>query len=183
LGYLVIIETQEQTMHTDLSTKPDFSQLSGQDLVRYNNAMVREILECGLTGYKEVSIFQNKDAGIKRCEANWSSLKVGRANVVAEAKEAVGAVMGRAFPAPGRSPVAEVASKKPRPPKPASDTMAIKIDKPLMLKIMLERGATVEAMCAALGWQAHTLRARISTSGIKVQRTRIDGVTSYRIVP
>ncbi len=38
-------------------------------------------------------------------------------------------------------------------------------------------------MCAALGWQAHTLRARISTSGLKVERTRADDVTSYRIVP
>ena len=74
-------------MHTDLTTKPDFTQLNGQDLVRYNNAMVREILETGLTGYREVTIFQNKEAGIKRCEANWSSLVCGRANVAAEAKE------------------------------------------------------------------------------------------------
>jgi len=164
-------------MHTDLSTKPDFSQLSGQDLVRYNNAMVREILATGLTGYREVTIFQNKEAGIKRCEANWSSLVCGRANVAAETKEAA----KRTMPEPGRSPIAESVLKKPRTPKPAIDTAVVKIDKPLMLKAMLERGATVDAMCAALGWQAHTLRARISTSGIKVTRTRVDGVTSYRV--
>lgn len=170
-------------MYTDLSTKPDFASLSGQDLVRYNNAMVREILACGLTGYKEVSVFQNKEAGIKRCEANWSSLKCGRANREADAQEAGGAVTGRYFPAPGRSPVIQVVPKKPQPSKAAADPAMITIDKPLMLKAMLERGATVEAMCAALGWQAHTLRARISTSGIKVARTRTDGVTSYRTVP
>ena len=164
-------------MHTDITTKPDFSQLSGQDLVRYNNAMVREILTTGLTGYREVTVFQNKEAGIKRCEANWSSLVCGRANVAAEAKERAGARTGRVMPEPGRSPVAEV--KPPRTPKPVAD----KIDKPLMLKAMLDRGATVDAMCAALGWQAHTLRARISTSGLKVERTRTDGVTSYKIVP
>ena|ERR1700686_3768192 len=174
-------------MHTDITTKPDFAQMSGQDLVRYNNAMVREILECGLTGYREVTIFQNKEAGIKRCEANWSSLVCGRANVVAEAKEAASAVAGQTFPAPGRSPVTEVAPKKLRTPKPATDTATdtttIKVDKALVLKEMLTEGATVETMCAALGWQAHTLRARISTSGIKVTRTRTDGMTSYKIVP
>ena len=163
-------------MHTDLSTKPDFSQLSGQDLVRYNNAMVREILATGLTGYREVTIFQNKEAGIKRCEANWSSLVCGRANVAAEDKAAK-----RAMPEPGRSPIAEVALKKPRAPKPAIDTAVAKVDKALVLKEMLTEGSTVDAMCAALSWQAHTLRARISTSGIKVTRTRVDGVTSYRV--
>lgn len=168
-------------MHTDLTTKPDFTTLSGQDLVRYNNAMVREILACGLTGYKEVTIFQNKEAGIKRCEANWSSLKCGRDKVAAEAKEATIAVTGRVFPAPGRSPIAEVAPKKPRTLTSAIDTAVVKIDKALVLKEMLTKGATVDAMCLALGWQAHTLRARISTSGIAVTRTRVDGVTSYKV--
>jgi hypothetical protein len=172
-------------MHTDITTKPDFAQMSGQDLVRYNNTMVREILECGLTGYREVTVFQNKEAGIKRCEANWSSLVCGRAIVVAEAKEAAGAVAGKAYPEPGRSLVTEVAPKKPRTPKPATDTATdtttIKVDKALVLKEMLTEGSTVDAMCTALGWQAHTLRARISTSGIKVTRTRVNGVTSYRV--
>ena len=168
-------------MHTDITTKPDFATMSGQDLVRYNNAMVREILECGLTGYREITCFQNKEAGVKRCEANWSSLVCGRANVVAETKEAAGAVTGRAYPEPGRSPIAEVAPKKLRTSKPAVDTAVAKIDKALVLKEMLTEGATVSAMCAALGWQAHTLRARISTSGLKVERTRADGVTSYKI--
>lgn len=165
----------------DLSIKPDFSQLSGQDLVRYNNAMVREILACGLDGYREVTIFQNKEAGIKRCEANWSSLVCGRAKVAAEAKEAA----GRTMPEPGRSLI-----KKPREPKPAlqvgavlpQEHAAVAGSKTFVLAEMLRAGSTVDAMCAALGWQAHTLRARISTSGLKVERTRVDGVTSYKAV-
>lgn len=159
-------------MHTDLSTKPDFASLSGQDLVRYNNAMVREILATGLTGYREVSVFQNKDAGIKRCEANWSSLVCGRANVAAEAKE-------------------QDAPKKPRALKIMVETVTANVplgraavagNKVATLQAMLTTGATVSDMCAALGWQAHTLRARISTSGLRVARIRTDGVTSYKLV-
>jgi hypothetical protein len=53
-----------------------------------------------------------------------------------------------------------------------------------------KRGATVEEMTKALGWLPHTLRARISRlakakkdggDGLKIERTRTDGVTSYRI--
>lgn len=164
-------------MHTDLSTKPDFASLSGQDLVRYNNAMVREILATGLTGYKEVSVFQNKDAGIKRCEANWSSLVCGRANVAAEAKERAAPKKARAV----KEPTAD-GSLTVRQIEAEAKGSEIKINKTLTLQAMLERGATADAMCAALGWQAHTLRARISTSGLKVARTRVDGVTSYRLV-
>jgi hypothetical protein len=166
-------------MHTDLSTKPDFTQLSGQDLVRYNNAMVREILATGLTGYREVTIFQNKEAGIKRCEVNWSSLVCGRANVAAEAKEAASARISHGTQSLAKAP--ETAPKKPRMPKQAIDTAVVKVDKTLVLKEMLTEGATVDAMCAALGWQAHTLRARISTSGIAVTRTRLNGITSYKV--
>jgi hypothetical protein len=170
-------------MHTDLSIKPDFSQLSGQDLVRYNNAMVREILATGLTGYKEVSVFQNKEAGIKRCEANWSSLVCGRANREALAAELLGSkpkkiastVTVRVMPEPGRSPIKQVGAILPQ------EHAAVAGSKAFVLAEMLTAGSTVDAMCAALGWQAHTLRARISTSGIKVQRTRVDGVTSYRV--
>lgn len=181
-------------MHTDLSTKPNFASLSGQDLVRYNNAMVREILATGLTGYREVSIFQNKDAGIKRCEANWSSLVCGRANVAAanvEEKKVFGPLTGRhsaADPAKSNRPKtgkpkvvtqSQVTTATPDLPPAKVATVG---GKAATLQIMLATGATVEAMCVALGWQAHTLRARISTSGLKVIRTRTDGVTSYKII-
>jgi hypothetical protein len=52
------------------------------------------------------------------------------------------------------------------------------------LVTMLKKGATVEALTMALGWQPHTLRASISMlgkTGIKVARERADGVTSYKI--
>lgn len=54
---------------------------------------------------------------------------------------------------------------------------------------MLKDGATVEQFCAATGWLPHTLRARLSAIskpkkagglGIKIERTRADGVTRYR---
>jgi hypothetical protein len=46
-------------------------------------------------------------------------------------------------------------------------------------------GSTIEAMTKKLGWQPHTLRAFLSrlpkTAGVKIERSRADGVTSYRI--
>jgi hypothetical protein len=54
-----------------------------------------------------------------------------------------------------------------------------------MLVAMLTKGATVDAMRKQLGWQAHTLRASISMlgskQGLKIERTRTDGVTSYKL--
>lgn len=64
-------------------------------------------------------------------------------------------------------------------------------DKTATLLAMLKKGATVEAMTSALGWLPHTLRARISRlhkpkskggEGMKIERNRKDGVTSYKIV-
>lgn len=58
-----------------------------------------------------------------------------------------------------------------------------------LLKMLAGNGATVEALCKATGWLPHTLRARISTLakpkkdggiGLKVERERVDGVTTYR---
>ena len=49
------------------------------------------------------------------------------------------------------------------------------------LLAMLGKGATSVELCKALGWQPHTLRAAISRVQGKVERTRVDGVTSYRI--
>lgn len=64
------------------------------------------------------------------------------------------------------------------------------VDKTALLLTMLKKGATVEAMTEALGWLPHTLRARISRlhkpkskggEGMKIERDRKDGVTSYKI--
>jgi hypothetical protein len=48
---------------------------------------------------------------------------------------------------------------------------------------MLSRknGASNAELCEALGWQPHTLRAAISRLPVKPERSRVDGVTSYRI--
>lgn len=54
-----------------------------------------------------------------------------------------------------------------------------------MLVAMLKKGATADALTKKLGWLPHTLRASISTQsrkqGFKVERTRTDGVTTYKI--
>lgn len=74
-------------------------------------------------------------------------------------------------------------AKTKSPTKPAGDKNAI-------LLSMLKKGATVEDLTKALGWLPHTLRARISRlhkpksqggEGMKIERERKDGVTSYRI--
>lgn len=63
-------------------------------------------------------------------------------------------------------------------------------DKNATLMAMLKKGATVDDLTKALGWLPHTLRARISRlhkpkskggEGLKIERERVDGVTSYRI--
>jgi hypothetical protein len=52
-----------------------------------------------------------------------------------------------------------------------------------LLELLSGEGTSVEAMCKALGWQAHTLRAALTRlpGGAKVERTRVEGVTSYRL--
>jgi hypothetical protein len=66
--------------------------------------------------------------------------------------------------------------------KPAAKAGAPKAGtKGAQLLAMLGKGATTAELCKALGWQAHTLRAAISRVQGNVQRTRVDGVTSYRI--
>lgn len=55
-----------------------------------------------------------------------------------------------------------------------------------LLKMLAGKGSTVEQLTKALGWLPHTLRARISRlpkedKKIKIERERVDGVTSYRI--
>ncbi len=53
----------------------------------------------------------------------------------------------------------------------------------MLLDLLGGKGSTVEKMCEALGWQAHTLRAALTRlpNGAKAERTREDGVTSYKL--
>ncbi|WP_074123538.1 DUF3489 domain-containing protein [Bradyrhizobium sp. AS23.2] len=53
----------------------------------------------------------------------------------------------------------------------------------MLLDLLSGKGSTVEKMCEALDWQAHTLRAALTRlpNGAKVDRTREDGVTSYKL--
>ena len=53
----------------------------------------------------------------------------------------------------------------------------------MLLELLGGKGSTVEAMCKALGWQAHTLRAALTRlpNGAKAERTREDGVTFYKL--
>ena len=71
--------------------------------------------------------------------------------------------------------------------KPASKktTAAAKDNKTTALIAMLTKGATAEHMAKTLGWLPHTLRAALSRlktkEGLKIERERVDGTTSYRI--
>lgn len=81
--------------------------------------------------------------------------------------------------------VAKSSNRKSAKPK------ADKIDKNALLLSMLKgKGSTVEALTKATDWQPHTLRARLSRigkpksrggEGLKIERERVDGVTSYRL--
>jgi predicted ArsR family transcriptional regulator len=55
----------------------------------------------------------------------------------------------------------------------------------LLSMLKAKGGATVEEMTKSLGWLPHTLRARISTLAkekkLKIERTRNEGVTTYRV--
>jgi Protein of unknown function (DUF3489) len=74
--------------------------------------------------------------------------------------------------------VAKVAAKDDQAngPRPGSKTA-------MLLELLGGKGSTVEKMCEALGWQAHTLRAALTRlpNGAKAERTREDGVTSYKL--
>mgnify|MGYP000904758583 FL=1 len=59
-----------------------------------------------------------------------------------------------------------------------------------LIEMLKGKGATVEQLTKATDWLPHTLRARISNLckakkdgglGLKIERERVDGVTSYRI--
>jgi hypothetical protein len=76
-------------------------------------------------------------------------------------------------------------AKAKAPAKKAKPAAAKAGSKGEMLITMLKKGATADALAKKLGWLPHTLRASISTQsrkhGFKVERTRTDGVTSYKI--
>ena len=62
---------------------------------------------------------------------------------------------------------------------------AAKDNKTTVLIAMLTKGATAEHMAKTLGWLPHTLRGALSRlktkEGLKIERERVDGTTSYRI--
>jgi len=74
-----------------------------------------------------------------------------------------------------------IADPMPNPPKVATGKIAI-----LLGLLQQPGGTTVEAMMAATGWQAHSVRGAVSGSIKKALRTavtseKIDGVRTYRI--
>lgn len=85
---------------------------------------------------------------------------------------------------PKAAPIKELTMAKPAKKTKGKE---VKTDKTATLLSMLKgKGSTVEAMTKALDWLPHTLRARISRlpkddKKIKIERSRVDGVTSYRI--
>lgn len=56
-----------------------------------------------------------------------------------------------------------------------------------LLKRLTEGWNDAPVLMARFGWGTHTLRGAISTlakkHGLKIERQRIDGVTSYRVAP
>ena len=76
-------------------------------------------------------------------------------------------------------------AKKPAGKKATKPAAAAKDNKTTALIAMLTKGATAEHMAKTLGWLPHTLRAALSRlktkEGLKIERERVDGTTSYRI--
>jgi hypothetical protein len=75
-------------------------------------------------------------------------------------------------------------------PKPAKPTAATNDKNAKLLKMLSGKGSTVEQLTEALEWLPHTLRARISRlskpkskggEGLRIERSRSDKVTTYRI--
>lgn len=92
---------------------------------------------------------------------------------------------------PKAAPTQDTAMAKAKPSKRAKAEKPNGLDKTAtLLKMLTGKGATVEKLTAALDWLPHTLRARISRlskakskggEGLKIERERTDGVTTYRI--
>jgi len=67
----------------------------------------------------------------------------------------------------------------------AAEARTSKIDQVLAL-LRRPQGATIEAMIAATGWQAHTVRGAMSgalkkKAGLTITSEKVDGVRIYRI--
>lgn len=85
----------------------------------------------------------------------------------------------RTIEMPKRPIAATSNAKKPKGAKGGDKTA-------LLLSMLKGKGSTVEQLTKALDWLPHTLRARISRlpkedKKIKIERTRVDGVTTYRV--
>jgi hypothetical protein len=88
-----------------------------------------------------------------------------------------------------KKPKAEKKAKAAKAPKVAKKPRAKREGDPKKdrLVAMLADWTSIDYLMAHLDWQAHTVRGAISTAakarGIKIERQRVDGVTSYRIEP
>ena len=81
--------------------------------------------------------------------------------------------------------------REPQPAKAAEDYVLIEVPEPktkaTQVELMLQRGdgATLDELCAATGWQAHTCRAFLTgqrKKGRTLERSkREDDKTSYRL--
>ena len=65
-------------MTFDLKAKPDFDSMSTDDLLRLNNAMVKEIATKGLKGYRGSTSFRDHATAVAFCEDRWSALRAVR---------------------------------------------------------------------------------------------------------
>lgn len=82
-------------------------------------------------------------------------------------------------------------AREPQPAKVAEAYVLIEAPKPktkaALVELMLQRGdeATLDELCQATGWQAHTCRAFLTGQRKKgreiIRSNREDGKTSYRL--
>lgn len=82
---------------------------------------------------------------------------------------------------PKTTPQAEIAQPA------AAKARTSKIDQVVAL-LRRPQGATIEAMIAATGWQAHTVRGAMSgalkkKAGLTITSEKVDGGRTYRIAP
>ncbi len=82
-----------------------------------------------------------------------------------------------------------------KPKQPAADTAKKAVTTPAkpskleQILVLLGRpeGATLTEMCAATGWQTHSVRGALAGSlkrkGYAVTSDKVDGIRRYRVVP
>jgi hypothetical protein len=120
----------------------------------------------------------NKATALKAIEKSAKGLGLGLEDVL---QAADGLVDGRMSPADFLAELQDQPEVPSRPKTRAGTKQAKMID--LMKR---PEGATVEQIAKATGWQHHTIRGAISGAlkkklGLKVEATREDGGTVYRI--